>query len=311
MDGAAPRVCPVDLPPPAGPTRIEVVPFALVAAALLLSVMVWLWPAGRPDALTLTVLSVGRGTSSVLELPDGRTWLYDVGTGGSYDPGQTVVVPYLRHRGTHTVDGVFLSHPNLDHFNGLLTLADRVRVRRICVTPSFESLCRPGTPGEVLLAELDRRKLNPTAVSADDPPLRFEDVTVEVLWPPRELPFEVDANDSSLVLRVRYAGRSILLTGDVEYAAQQWLIEHEDLSADALLLPHHGGICSNTAEFIRAVNPLVTIRSTFERNSDDLSCFLSGRALYNTATAGAVTVRLGRAGITVTTHRRPADTPHE
>jgi competence protein ComEC len=141
--------------------------------------------------------------------------------------------------------------------------------------------------------------------------LRFEDVTIEVLWPPRELPFEVDANDSSLVLRVRYAGRSILLTGDVEYAAQQWLIEHEDLSADALLLPHHGGICSNTAEFIRAVNPLVTIRSTFERNSEDLSCFLSGRALYNTATAGAVTVRLGSAGITVTTHRRPADTSQE
>ncbi len=307
MDGAAPRVRPVDLPPAAGPSRIEAVPFALVAAALLLSVMVWLWPAGRRDALTLTVLSVGRGTSSVLELPDGRTWLYDVGAGGSYDPGHSVVVPYLRHRGTRTVDGVFVSHPNLDHFNGLLTVADRVRVRCICVTPCFESLCRPGTPGQALLAELARRKLGPTAVSADDPPLRFEDVTVEVLWPPRELPFEVDANDSSLVLRVRYAGRSILLTGDVEYAAQQWLIDHADLHADVLLLPHHGSVCSNTGAFIQAVDPGVVIRSSFERRertSAELLHLLSDRTWYSTADHGAVTVRITPAALTVTTQRQ-------
>ncbi|MBN1514431.1 MAG: ComEC/Rec2 family competence protein [Phycisphaerae bacterium] len=309
MDGAAPHVRAVDLPSPAGPSRIGAVPFAAVAAALVISAIVWLWPAGHRDALTFTVLSVGRGTSSVLELPDGQTWLYDAGAGGSYDPGHAAIVPYLRYRRTHTVDGVFLSHPNLDHFNGLLTVADQVRVRGIRVTPCFESLCRPGTPGQVLLAELARRRLNLTAVSADDPPLRFEDVTIEVLWPPRKLPFEVDANDSSLVLRVRYAGRSILLTGDVEYAAQQWLIDHADLRADVLLLPHHGSVCSNTGAFIQAVDPAVVIRSSFERRertSEELLHLLSDRTCFSTADHGAVTVRITPAALTVTTQRCPA-----
>ena len=90
----------------------------------------------------------------------------------------------------------------------------------------------------------------------------------EILWPPPDLPSTVDANDTSSVIRLSYAGHSILLTGDIEQYAQQALLKTADLHADVLVLPHHGRVRTTTAEFIREVGARVLIRSSGERMAD-------------------------------------------
>ena len=93
----------------------------------------------------------------VIELPDGRALLYDVGTNAGYDAGANVVVPYLDQRGIRRIEAVILSHPNLDHFGGLLGVLDRIAVERVIVSPYFLQLSEPGTASAALLKDLRRR----------------------------------------------------------------------------------------------------------------------------------------------------------
>ena len=64
-------------------------------------------------------LGVGDGGCVVIETPDGRVILYDTGTTSGPDAFRRVVAPYLWNRGIQRIDEVFLSHADLDHFNGL------------------------------------------------------------------------------------------------------------------------------------------------------------------------------------------------
>src|SRR5262249_20318348 len=63
-------------------------------------------------------------------------------------------------------------------------------------------------------------------------------------------------NNNSCVLRVFTPGGAMLLTGDIEAAAELRLIKEEiSLKSDVLLVPHHGSKTSSTPEFIAAVAP--------------------------------------------------------
>ena len=232
-------------------------------------------------------------------------------------------MPYLRSRGIRSIEAVFVSHSNLDHYSGLPSLVDRAVTERIVVSPFF---VRGGSadageshdegPLEALLAELTLRGWRLDVVQRGSPSLMFGDVEVEVLWPPDPPPFELGANDSSLVLRVRYGGSSILLCGDIEQEPQLWLMEHEDLRADVLLLPHHGSTRTTVPEFISAVGAGIVVNSSGTRRdrpgrSTVLDGVLTGRDYFNTADDGAIMIHLRDDEIRVTTvrpsaNRRPA-----
>jgi competence protein ComEC len=64
-------------------------------------------------------------------------------------------------------------------------------------------------------------------------------------------------NDNSLVVRVAFAGRSVLFTGDIEKEGEELLMERygDALRADVLKVPHHGSPTSSTAAFAARVAP--------------------------------------------------------
>lgn len=291
-----------------------------LCSGLVAVFLVWLcWPVQRAG-MTMAVLAVGRGNAVVIELPDGGAILYDAGTSKSYDIGALTVVPYLRSRGIRSIEAAFVSHPNLDHYSGLPSLVDRAATERIVVSPFFE---RGGSaderepsddesPLETLLSELTFRGRHLDVVRRGSPPLMFGDVEVEVLWPPDPPPFVLEANDSSLVLRIRYGTRSILLCGDIEQRPQRWLMEHEDLRADVLLLPHHGSTRTTVPEFISAVDAAVVVNSSDTRRdrpgrSTALDGVLAGRDTFNTADDGAIMIHVVDNEVRVTTMRPSAN----
>ena len=48
----------------------------------------------------------------------------------------------------------------------------------------------------------------------------------------------------------------ILLTGDIQHAAEHWLVAHrDDLRADVMQVPHHGSKTSTLPGFVRHVRP--------------------------------------------------------
>ena len=279
----------------------------VVTAGWLIVTAVWLAPSRPSGTLAMTVLSVGRGTSIVIELPEGGAALYDAGCSGSYDPGASAIVPFLAHRRIDRLETAIISHPNLDHFGGLPTVADRVAIRSVMISRHFEPLSPSNRPSSVLLAELRRRDLPIRLIDSSAGGFEIGGASFEVLWPPAVEPFELTANESSIVVRVTYRGQSILLAGDIEDGAQGHLLNRGvDVSADVLVLPHHGSVRRNSREFVEAVLPAYVVCSSSQRNaqsSQRLQAIVSQRPLYNTADEGAIQVVLGGARVEVSGFR--------
>jgi beta-lactamase superfamily II metal-dependent hydrolase len=87
--------------------------------------------------------------------------------------------------------------------------------------------------------------------------IRFGEVEIRVLWPP---PGTDSNNDDSVVLKLKFRDRSILLTGDIEKKAEAALTG-SDLTSDVVKVPHHGSKTSSTASFVSATNPRFAIIS--------------------------------------------------
>ena len=95
--------------------------------------------------------------------------------------------------------------------------------------------------------------------------MRFGEVDVSVLWPPAE--GGGSDNDNSVVLRIKFGVRTILLTGDIEKAAERALaLSQQKLKADVVKVPHHGSKTSSTDNFVLATKPTFAIISV-GRNS--------------------------------------------
>jgi competence protein ComEC len=253
--------------------------------------------AAAGDELRCTFLAVGHGGCTVLETPDGRVLIYDAGAFSGPEATHRVVVPYLWARGVRRVDEVFLSHADLDHFNGLVELMDRFAVGQVTLTPTFADKPTPGV--RLTLEELKRRGVPVRVVRAGDR-LTAGPVTLDVLHPPAKGPVGVE-NVRSLVLLVRHADHRILLTGDLEGVGQQMVRERcHSPDADVMLAPHHGSPKANGDALAAWARPRVVVSIQGPHGPKALDAYRSVEFL-TTAKDGAVTVRSRPGALTVET----------
>jgi competence protein ComEC len=279
---------------------------ANILALTALAWIVWVvFPAQtRGAGYALHVLSVGNGSAAVLTTPTGPAAVLDVGTDTNSDAGETAVRA-LRALRVSRVELAMVSHANFDHYSGLPTLMRGLAIDSWLVSPYF-----PPSPGvdksmDRLFELLPRGAPRPSPVAAGAQ-LPLGGATLEVLWPPETLDEGWGANDRSLVVRLTAAGRTILLTGDIEKGALRALLDAEragqlDLKADVLVAPHHGSVLKDvTADFYAAVSPGIVVvssrtpRPKLERLVSDV-LGPAGRVVL-TGEAGDVLVRISPVG---------------
>lgn len=244
-------------------------------------------------ALRITVLAVGNGSATVIELPTGETLLYDAGTLGPFDVGRYVVVPYLRYRGIDHLDQVMLSHPNLDHFSAVVDVLRQMPAKEVIVSPCFIDRQSESSATRRLVQELDELTVPVREQAAGERIVQFGDVLIDALWPPAGLGEDVAPNDTSLVLRIAYRGHAVLLTGDIEELGEAGSIKRGGLHADVLVLPHHGSVVETTPDFLRAVGASVLVRSSGQsRNATTNALYdvAGDTPVFNTADCGAITI---------------------
>jgi competence protein ComEC len=215
-----------------------------------------------PGAFRLTVLDVGQGLATVVETHR-YTLVYDTGPrfNETTDAGGRIVAPYLRAAGLRRADGLVISHADLDHSGGALSLLQ--------VTPvGWFASSLPAGHAIVLRAQEKIGARVMACIAGQQ--WTWDDVHFTVLHPTRaeyDDPY-AKTNDRSCVVRVDSAHGSALLTGDLEAKSEALLLRTNPsaLRADVLVVPHHGSRTSSTPAFIAAVAPKVAIFAAGYRN---------------------------------------------
>ncbi len=197
----------------------------------------------RPQHWETHILDVGQGLAIVV-IKDNRAILYD--TGAAYRTGfnmvEAAILPFLRSRKITALDLVVLSHDDNDHSGGAHILDSQIEVKDWKISPGN---CEQGEQ------------------------LNWLGLSLAVLWPPSGA-VGTD-NNLSCVIKVKGAGGSVLLTGDIERSVETKLVGlHQqgliNVSAEILVAPHHGSNTSSSSAFIGAVNPEVAVFSQGFRN---------------------------------------------
>ena len=228
----------------------------------------WLYHRFRHDDLRVTVIDVGQGSSALLEMPEGFNLLIDGGgfpDNSAFDVGERVIAPLLWRKKIKTIDTLILSHPNSDHLNGLLYIAENFNVKRV-----WANCDTADTVGYRKFMEIIKKK----SIYLPE----FKDISrkhiingaqLDLLYPADDYMDNnkrtwSNFNNNSLVIKVKFGSKSILFPGDIMSKAEKELvaIAGDDLTSDILIAPHHGSKTSNSNSFIDSVNPETVIFSS-------------------------------------------------
>lgn len=248
--------------------------------------------------LKVTLLAVGAGQTAVIQTPGGRTVLVDAGSLALQDLVRRCLGPFLRQAGERQVDAIFLTHGDYDHISGVADVVNAYDVSEVYLGPRFATHAAGNAPAEGLLRALKLADCPTQEITAGDTRSLGSDVNIEVLWPVAGN--AMSSNNDALVLRLTYAGRSILFTGDIQDDAMRPLLaDPHRLKADVLIAPHHGSAETFTQAFINAVDPKYVLSSndrTLTGKQKRLGELVDDRPLLRTNECGAITITIEATG---------------
>jgi competence protein ComEC len=245
----------------------------LVTCSLLIALFPFS-PAWSTGKLELSVLDVGQGDSLFVVSPHGKTMLID--GGGAFggfgeqgnrgaDPGEEAVSAYLWSRGFQRIDVVALTHAHHDHLGGLAAVLENFRVGQLWIGREVRSQALAN------IEKLAKDRKIPIEHETRANTFAWDDVQGKFLWPEPSsaVPSDAAKNDDSLVLRLRYADRALMLPGDAEKGTEHEMLaanSTDELRAEVLKIGHHGSKNSTTAEFLAAVKPRLAVISVGNDN---------------------------------------------
>ncbi len=238
----------------------------------------------RPvKGLTCRFLSVGQGDCAVLQYGQ-ETYIVDCGSTSKSNVGTQILLPCLKYYGVSKVNGVFLSHADGDHMNGIVQWLENYEHSHV----ELELLILPELAEEALQQEFgellglaEAAGVSVTTLGAGDrlslqaegwpgfPDIgEGKKLTIEVLHPVKDCSDTEDANGYSQVLLFSYEGQGVLMTGDIgERQEEKLLSEVQEKNIVLLKAAHHGSKYSSTEAFLKNCSPKHIILSYGVGNS--------------------------------------------
>ncbi|MDE6640729.1 MAG: DNA internalization-related competence protein ComEC/Rec2 [Acetatifactor sp.] len=232
----------------------------------------------RPGAQNRVIfLDVGQGDCCLVQTESGVNYLFDCGSSSRSKVGQYVLLPALKYYGIHKLDGIFLSHPDADHMNGILELLELAEDNHLTV-------------GQLILPAVDedaRMKEFGEILAAVEAMHQSRDGGVRVAWlgagdswdcgdvsflclNPRKGCSAAGENAYSECIYGDFGSFSLLLTGDVEGEGEKVLVaelqSREINSVTMLKAAHHGSRNSTSPEFLKQIHSQAVVISCGQNN---------------------------------------------
>lgn len=201
-------------------------------------------PAG---GIAVDTLDIGQGDAILVRTPSVDPILVDTGPPGGE------VAEAIGESGGGRLGALVLTHLDRDHVGEFDRVLERFEVGSVLAdqaTTAMRAAIRSEGAAFRRIGTGDLFRLGPAEV--------------EVLWPPLGTSDTVpgDRNARSVVLLIRIAGRTILLTGDAEAE----LVPLDPGPIDVLKVAHHGSEDIGLPDFLASTGPAVALISAGEGN---------------------------------------------
>ncbi|MBL8818811.1 MAG: ComEC/Rec2 family competence protein [Planctomyces sp.] len=242
--------------------------------------------------LRMTVLSVGHGNAVVMEAPDGRVMLFDSGALRRSERAADLICRFLWSRGHRQIDGLIISHADMDHYNALPGILGRMPVGAVYTSRDF---ARTGTDSINWLLRHAHKSGSRLTLANDGDRASFGGVNVRFLQADHESDWT--DNERSLVAIVEFAGRTICLPGDLEGRGQELLLKRIP-EVNVLVSPHHGSPAANPETMFEALKPQTVIVSGDDIDHLEALQSKAGDAteVLHTGESGAITICIEESG---------------
>ena len=241
----------------------------IIALALLVILSTYCLIFFIPNDLRIYFVDVGQGDCTLIKTPEDKVVLIDGGGSefGSFDVGESILLPYLLDRRILKIDYLFISHMDSDHVGGLFSIMENIEIKNIVIS-------KQGKVSENLkkfYEIVNRKNIKVNTVSAGDVIKIDKYSYFEIIFPEDSLISENILNNNSIVTKFNSLNFSILFTGDIEEIAEDRIYEmyknSNKLNSFVLKVAHHGSKTSTTKKFLDLVKPKIALIGVGEDNN--------------------------------------------
>lgn len=223
----------------------------------------------------IEIIDTGSGLATISEFPNGDIMVYDT---GHWNHDATVFDRFTEVIGDRDIDLLVISHSDSDHLAATDELFNEYRVHRVLRTGFERDTTSWVEHQDAIVFAANSGLTHDINLANQDLPhgtmFEFGGAVVSVLagfnesLPEWNLHGSEFRNGNSVVVRLEYAGRSVLFTGDAvgriegtsddapAIATERYLIDNSGarpIASDVLIAPHHGSDDASSTEFIRAI----------------------------------------------------------
>ena len=215
---------------------------------------------GRFGSIPLTAyfLDVGQGDCTVIVTPERKIVVADTGGLRNYAVGSRVVASFLRSLGYNRIDILLLSHYDFDHVGGAKDLLRQLQAEQVLL-PNERLTEETAKIQQAIVQQAQGSRLH---IVRSGESFRLDEVTqLRIVDAPAEA---VSGNEASTLAAVQSAQGSLLLTGDMGEQREENLQLTQAYTV--LKAAHHGSRYSTGSDFLRQVQPRLTVLSCGEGN---------------------------------------------
>lgn len=252
-----------------GKTKTKTAVIMIGSVLLIAKFTAGLYLDKKPEFTKISYLDVGQGSATLIENDDGSVILIDGGGSFSnrFNVGRGIIAPFLWKQRIWQIDKLIITHPDSDHYNGLLFIINRFNPELVYTNGRPDQARLYGK----ILARIKEKEIRKKQAEAGEIIHISRFCTLKCLGMPGIInELDLSDNNQSLVMMLTCGKnkengkdkKRFLFPGDIERESEQLLLDQKiPIAADILLSPHHGSSSSSIPAFIGTVSPELIIVS--------------------------------------------------